>query len=288
MKGGRPVPGTLFVVATPIGNLEDITLRALRVLKEADWVAAEDTRHTRHLLAHFGIDTPLVAYHQHSDEGQTTNLIGRLRDGQSIALVTDAGTPGVSDPGVALVSAALSAQISVVPIPGASAALCALVGSGLPPARFAFEGFLPRTKPSRRVRLVALSAETRTLIFFEAANRTADTLAELSDAFGPARPAAVGRELTKKFEEFTRGSLEELTAHFRASPPRGEVTIVVAGQTEEAAPETAQEKQTVEEALTAALASGQSERDAVRQVSEQLKQSRRNIYAAMLALKSGE
>lgn len=279
------LPGVLYVVATPIGNLEDITLRALRVLKEADWVAAEDTRHTRKLLAHFQIDTPLVAYHQHSAEGQTENLIGRLQDGQSIALVTDAGTPGVSDPGVALVSAALDARIPVIPVPGASAALCALVGSGLPPARFAFEGFLPRTKPSRRLKLAALSTEPRTLIFFEAANRTADTLAALADAFGPSRPAAVCRELTKKHEEFARGSLGELAARFQASPPRGEVTMVVAGRSEELVLET-REELTVEDALTAALQSGQSERDAVRQVSAQLKRSRRDVYAAMLSLKN--
>ena len=196
------MPGTLYIVATPIGNLEDITLRALRLLKEADLVAAEDTRHTRMLLSHFGIDTPLLAYHQHSEAGRTDNLVRRMaEEGQTIALVTDAGTPGVSDPGVELVRAALAAKVAVVPIPGASAALCALVGSGLPPARFAFEGFLPRTKSSRRAKLIALAQlETRTLIFYESPQRVAETLSEMAAAFGPERPAAVGRELTKKFE----------------------------------------------------------------------------------------
>ncbi len=290
------MPGTLYIVATPIGNLEDITLRALRLLKEADLVAAEDTRHTRMLLSHFGIDTPLVAYHQHSEAGRTDNLVRQMAgDGKTIALVTDAGTPGISDPGVELVKAALAAQVLVVPIPGASAALCALIGSGLPPARFAFEGFLPRTKGPRRAKLNALAlAETRTLIFYESPQRIAETLAEMAAAFGPERPAAVGRELTKKFEEFVRGTLSEIAAHFAAQAARGEITVIVQGlggdsddeaiPAVEAAPAA---PPTVAEALAAALASGQSERDAVRQVSADLKLSRRDVYAEMLVQKNG-
>ena len=289
------MPGTLYIIATPIGNLEDITLRALRLLKEADLVAAEDTRHTRMLLTHFGIDTPLIAYHQHSEAGRTDNLVQRMaEEGQSVALVTDAGTPGVSDPGVELVRAALAASVPVVPIPGASAALCALVGSGLPPARFAFEGFLPRTKSSRRAKLAALATvETRTLIFYESPQRVAETLAEMAAAFGPERPAAVGRELTKKFEEFVRGTLAEVAAHFAAHTARGEITIVVQGlggdsDDEAAAPAEAAPAVplSVPEALQAALASGLSERDAVRQVSADLKLSRRDVYAEMLLLKN--
>ena len=288
--------GTLYIIATPIGNLEDITLRALRLLKEADLVAAEDTRHTRMLLTHFGIDTPLIAYHQHSEAGRTENLVRQMaEEGQSIALVTDAGTPGVSDPGVELVRAALAAQVTVVPIPGASAVLCALVGSGLPPARFAFEGFLPRTKGPRRAKLAALAqAETRTLIFYESPQRIAETLSEMAAAFGPERPAAVGRELTKKFEEFVRGSLVEVAAHFAAHAARGEITVVVqglggAGSDDEATPAAEAAPAlllTVPEALQAALASGLSERDAVRQVSADLKLSRRDVYAEMLAAKT--
>jgi len=286
----HPMPGTLYIVATPIGNLEDITLRALRLLKEADLVAAEDTRHTRMLLSHFGIDTPLLAYHQHSDAGRTDNLVRRMaEEGQTIALVTDAGTPGVSDPGVELVKAALAAKVAVVPIPGASAALCALVGSGLPPARFAFEGFLPRTKSSRRAKLSALAqSETRTLIFYESPQRAAETLSEMAAAFGPERPAAVGRELTKKFEEFVRGTLAEVAAHFAAHAARGEITVVVqglGGDDEIPAEAFPAEPPTVPEALQAALASGLSERDAVRQVSADLKLSRRDVYAEMLVLK---
>ena len=286
------MPGTLYLVATPIGNLEDITLRALRVLREADVVAAEDTRHTRALLSHFEIGTPLVAYHQHSEMGRTENLVRRLaEEGQTIALVTDAGTPGVSDPGIELVRAALAANVPVVPIPGASAVLCALVGSGLPPARFAFEGFLPRTKSSRRAKLEMLArTETRTLIFYEAPQRIAETLREMASSFGPARPAAVGRELTKKFEEFVRGSLEEVAAHFAAHAARGEITVVVQGLSGDSDDEVLGEAAEPEPldppaALRAALASGMSERDAVRQVSTDLKLSRRDVYAVMLALK---
>ncbi len=290
------MPGTLYIIATPIGNLEDITLRALRLLKEADLVAAEDTRHTRMLLTHFGIDTPLIAYHQHSEAGRTDNLVRRLaEEGQTVALVTDAGTPGVSDPGVELVRAALAASVPVIPIPGASAVLCALVGSGLPPARFAFEGFLPRTKSSRRAKLSALAShETRTLIFYESPQRIAETLVEMAAAFGPERPAAVGRELTKKFEEFVRGTLAEVSAHFAAHAARGEITVVIQGlggdSDDEAVPAEAvpAEPLSVPEALQAALASGLSERDAVRQVSADLKLSRRDVYAEMLASKSSE
>ena len=286
------MPGTLYIVATPIGNLEDITLRALRLLKEADLVAAEDTRHTRALLSHFEIGTPLVAYHQHSEAGRTENLVRQLTEGRTIALVTDAGTPGVSDPGVELVRAALAAQILVVPIPGASAALCALVGSGLPPARFAFEGFLPRTKGPRRAKLAALArVETRTLIFYESPQRIAETLKEMADAFGPTRPAAVGRELTKKFEEFVRGSLEEVAAHFAAHAARGEITVIIQGLAGDSDDEVALDipepgPVDVPTALRAALEAGLSERDAVRQVSTDFKLSRRDVYAEMLALKN--
>lgn len=292
------MPGTLYLVSTPIGNLEDITLRALRILKEADVVAAEDTRHTNKLLLHYQIETPMIAYHQHSDEGRTDLLVKRMaEDGEAIALVTDAGTPGVSDPGYALVTAALDAGVPVVPIPGASAPLCALIASGLPPARFAFEGFLPRTRSSRRDKLEALArGETRTLIFFEAGNRTGETLAEMARTFGADRAAVVARELTKKHEEFARGELAALAKQFEDGA-RGEVTIVVAGlpgsgddtpagsdaQSLPAIPDDSPEA--LVEALKTALAGGLSERDAVRQVSVDRKLSRRDVYAAMIAFK---
>lgn len=293
------MPGTLYLVSTPIGNLEDITLRALRILKEADLVAAEDTRHTLKLLSHFDISTPLIAYHQHSDEGRAELLLRRMtEEEQSIALVTDAGTPGISDPGYALVSAAIGAGIAVVPIPGANAPLCALIASGLPTARFVFEGFLPRTRSSRRAKLAALAAaETRTLIFFEAGNRTGDTLGEMAAAFGPDRRAAVAREITKKHEEFLRGTLGEL-AKLHAAGVRGEVTIVVSGLGGDSdedpgagsggvgeAAQAVAEPPTVEEALRAALGAGMSERDAVRRVSTEYRLSKRDVYAAMIELK---
>lgn len=269
-------------------------MRALRVLREADLVAAEDTRHTRNLLSHFQIKTPLIAYHQHSEAERAESLVRRMaEDGQAIALVTDAGTPGVSDPGVELVAAALAADVAVVPIPGASAVLCALVGSGLPPARFAFEGFLPRTKSSRRAKLSALAAsETRTLIFYEAANRTAETLKEMAEAFGPERPVAVGRELTKRFEEFVRGNLGEVVAEFAKREARGEVTLVVGPPSvsleETDALPVPEEPKDLATALAEALRAGLSERDAVRQVSQELKLSKREVYAAMLALQRQE
>ncbi|MEO7718969.1 MAG: 16S rRNA (cytidine(1402)-2'-O)-methyltransferase [Capsulimonas sp.] len=286
------MPGTLYIVATPIGNLEDITLRALRILKEADLVAAEDTRHTLKLLAHFEITTPLISFHQHSDTDRADHLVYKIaEEGKSVALVTDAGTPGVSDPGVELVRAAIAAGVTVVPIPGASAVLSALVGSGLPPARFAFEGFLPRTKSDRREKLAAFAAEeTRTLVFYEAPNRTRETLTDMRDIFGADRPAAVGRELTKKFEEFVRGPLGDVLAHFTKNEARGEITIVVAGR--DAATVTAPDEielspeERMLAALRACLEAGVSERDAVRQVSMDLKLSKRDVYAAALALKN--
>jgi len=285
------LPGTLYIVATPIGNLEDITLRALRILREADLVAAEDTRHTLKLLSHFEISVPLIAFHQHSDAPKIEQIIRRIADdGHTVALVTDAGTPGVSDPGIELVQAAIAAQITVVPLPGASAALCVLVGSGLPCARFAFEGFLPRTKSDQREKLELLIRETRTLIFYEAPGRTADTLGEMARAFGETRRAAVGRELTKKHEEFVRGTLAELAAHFKAHEARGEVSIVVAGldATGDISPAAELAEEDVPTALVSALARGLSERDAVREVSQAKRLSRRDVYAAMLELKAPE
>jgi len=284
------MPGTLYIVSTPIGNLEDITLRALRILKEVDVVAAEDTRHTIKLLSHFDIRTTLIAYHQHSEAGRTANLVERMREGQSIAIVTDAGTPGVSDPGGDLISAAIDAGVPVVPVPGASAALSALGASGLPTARFCFEGFLPRTKSSRREKLAALaSTETRTMIFYEAGNRTAETLADMAEAFGGDRLCCVGRELTKKHEQFIRGPLSAVLSQFKAGEQRGEVTITVGGTDidEAAAPvEPVSAEDALADALRKALAAGDTERDAVKRVSTDLKLSKRDVYAAMLALKS--
>ncbi len=224
----------LYLVATPIGNLEDITLRALRILREVNVVAAEDTRQTRKLLSHYAIQTPLVSYHEHSGPAQTGALIAQItREGKSIALVTDAGTPGISDPGVDLVAAAVRASVRVVPIPGASASLSALTASGLPCARFLFEGFLPRTRSTRLSRLHALAQESRTVVFYEAPGRVGPTLSEICTVFGRERRACVARELTKVFEEFRRDTLSSLAEYYISNPARGECAIVVEGSRQE-------------------------------------------------------
>ncbi|MFX4262893.1 16S rRNA (cytidine(1402)-2'-O)-methyltransferase [Pelotomaculum propionicicum] len=223
--------GTLYLCATPIGNLEDITLRALRILREADLIAAEDTRHTRKLLSHFEIHTPLTSYHRHNCKKKGEYLLDLVSSGKNIALVSDAGMPGVSDPGSELVSEAVKNGCAVIPVPGASAAVTALVASGLPTDSFVFVGFLPTAKKARADKLKELSSLRWTMIFYEAPHRIKETLALLLKALG-SRPAAAARELTKLHEEVIRGTLEELVEHFNLVEPRGEFTLVVAGSTE--------------------------------------------------------
>ncbi|MEJ2385539.1 MAG: 16S rRNA (cytidine(1402)-2'-O)-methyltransferase [Xanthomonadales bacterium] len=221
----------LYIVATPIGNLEDITLRALRVLREADVVAAEDTRHSRRLLAHHGLDRPLLALHEHNEEQQAARLVERLRAGERVALISDAGTPLVSDPGYRLVRRAIEAGIAVVAVPGPSAVTAALSVCGLPTDRFVFEGFLPARGTARRKALEALREEPRTLVFFESGHRIEKSLDDLKAAFGSERPAAICRELTKQFETVLRGPLDALCAQVADDPDqrRGEFVLVVAG-----------------------------------------------------------
>ena len=231
MTGDTPnAPGRLFVVSTPIGNLEDITLRALRVLREANLIAAEDTRHTRKLLAHFDIHTPLASFYQHRQFRQAPALVRRLLDGARLALVTDAGTPGISDPGAVLVRLALDAGLAVVPVPGPAAAIALLSVSGLDTRAFVFEGFLPLKAGRKRRVLEALAREPRTLVFYESPHRLAKTLEMMLEVFGD-RPCAVGRELTKVFEEITRGTLATALARYRDRAVKGEVTIAIAGRT---------------------------------------------------------
>ena len=220
------MPGTLYIVATPIGNLEDITLRALRLLKEADCIAAEDTRHTKKLLNHFDIRTPLVSYHEHNERMATPALIERMLGGASIALVSDAGTPGVSDPGYRLTVAAVAAGITVTPIPGPSALIAALSAAALPADHFAFEGFLPEKKTQRWERLKALREEKRTLIFYEAPHRLTACLEDLQRILGE-REIVIARELTKLHEEFLRGKVSELILQVGAREIKGEITILV-------------------------------------------------------------
>lgn len=268
---------SLYLVATPIGNLEDITLRALKVLREVDLIAAEDTRHTRELLAHYEIHTPLTSYHRHNLAVKTPYLLGQLREGRDIALVSDAGLPGISDPGEELVREAVAAGLAVVPVPGASAALTALVVSGLPTGRFVFEGFLPRSGKERRERLVALAAEERTLILYEAPHRLVATLTDLATSLG-ARQVVVTRELTKKFETIWRGTLPEATGYFQDNPPRGEITLVVAGAPP--APRPAYDPLRAAAAVAELVAGGMERKEAMKQVARRYGQSRREIYRA--------
>jgi len=223
--------GCLYVVATPIGNLDDISLRALKVLSDADVVAAEDTRHSRALLSHHGIDRPLSSLHEHNEEQQAPKLIERLKQGASVALISDAGTPLLSDPGYRLVCLAAAAGIEVAAVPGPSALTAALSVSGLPTDRFVFEGFLPARAAARRKVLQRLSSEPRTLVFFESSHRIAESLADFALVFGAEREAAVCRELTKRFETVLRGTLGDLNQRIIADDDqrRGEFVLVVGG-----------------------------------------------------------
>jgi 16S rRNA (cytidine1402-2'-O)-methyltransferase len=224
----EPESGTLYLVATPIGNVEDLSPRARHILAEAGIVAAEDTRHTRGLLARFGIERALVSYHDHNKDARTPELVERLREGASVAVVSDAGSPGISDPAFTLVRAAVREDFRVVPIPGPSSVLCALEVSGLPTDRFAFEGFLPRKPGRRRSRIGELREDSRTLIFFESPHRLKAALRDLMTGLGD-RPASISRELTKKFEETKRGPLSSLLAWAEERTPRGEFVLVVGG-----------------------------------------------------------
>jgi 16S rRNA (cytidine1402-2'-O)-methyltransferase len=220
--------GTLYLVSTPIGNLEDITIRALRVLGEVDLVAAEDTRRTRLLLQRHRISQQMTSYHDHNKESRARLLLQKLLAGKSVALTSDAGTPGISDPAFYLVRLAIEHGVPVVPVPGPTALISALIVSGLPPNRFAFEGFLPTKSGRRRARLKALVHEERTILFFESPHRLRRTLEDIMEVMGDRR-AAVARELTKKFEEVVRGSVAQLLDHFEEKRIRGEVVIVLAG-----------------------------------------------------------
>ena len=225
ISAGNCKPGRLYVVATPLGNLEDISARALRLLGEVDVIAAEDTRHSRKLLAHYGIRTTMTSYYDEVEAAKAPSLVRELLAGRDVALISDAGTPGIADPGYRLVRAAAEAGIEVVAVPGPCAAIAALSVSGLPTDRFAFEGFLPGKASRRRARLEELRREARTLVFYEAPHRVRRALQDMHDILGP-RQVAVLREATKMFESVTRGRLGSLSAEI---PERGEVTIVVAG-----------------------------------------------------------
>jgi 16S rRNA (cytidine1402-2'-O)-methyltransferase len=268
--------GALVLVGTPIGNLGDLAARAAEALSAADVVCCEDTRRTGKLLSLAGIERrPFVVVNEHTEARETPRILARLARGERVALVSDAGMPGVSDPGERLVAAAVAAGHPVEVVPGPSAALAALVVSGLPTGRFVFEGFLPRKGPSRGERLAAVAAESRTTVLYEAPHRLARTLADLAAACGPDRRVAIARELTKLHEEVWRGTLAEASDWVAEREPPGELVVVLAGAPPAAPPDDA----AVRAAVEAELASGASARDAARAVAERLAISRRRAYA---------
>jgi 16S rRNA (cytidine1402-2'-O)-methyltransferase len=279
--------GTLYLVATPIGNLEDITLRALRVLKEVDRIACEDTRRTAKLLNHFGIATPTESYHAHNEASRTPRLVELLRHGRSVALVSDAGTPLVSDPGHRLVAACRQEAIAVVPVPGPVAAVAALAGSGLPSETFYFAGFLDSRRAARRKKLADVAAIPTTLIFYEAPHRTVAALEDMCSVLGP-RDACLARELTKLHEEWLRGTLCEILDVVKARPKiEGEVTIVVAPplprvQAEHTFPDSIEEHLQREMSRT-----GASRKEALREVARQRGISRRAAYQTLVGKDPG-
>ncbi|HEY5996946.1 MAG TPA: 16S rRNA (cytidine(1402)-2'-O)-methyltransferase [Candidatus Deferrimicrobiaceae bacterium] len=268
--------GTLYIVATPLGNLEDITLRALRVLKEVSVVACEDTRRTVKLLNKYEIRTPLAIYHDYNKQRASLGILRRLRDGENVALVSDAGTPAISDPGYELVRDAIAEGVHVEVVPGPSALISALVVSGMPTDHFTFEGFLPNRKEKRRKALAGLADETRTMIFYESPNRIAAFLAEAADVLGDRR-ACVVRELTKIHEEILRGTLTELAAELGGRDSvLGEVTLVIAGASKTI-------ELSVEDIVAAALEdSAGSSRDLAKEISERTGLSRKEVYAEIL------
>ena len=280
--------GTLYIVATPIGNLEDVTLRALRVLREVDRVFAEDTRRTRVLLEHFEIPQKPVSLHAHNEAGRIDGVLAALEAGSELALVSDAGTPLVSDPGARLVAAVTRAGHRVEAVPGASALLGALTVSGLDTQRVLFLGFLPRKAGARNRLLENQVGRGETLVLFESPRRVATTLSEVANILGN-RPACVARELTKKHEEVLRDSVEALASHYAASPPRGECTIVIGGAlADEQAGAQSWAEDELEQSIRAELSAGVSTRDLARDLAERSGHPRRDIYARALALRDSE
>jgi 16S rRNA (cytidine1402-2'-O)-methyltransferase len=271
------MPGVLYIVATPIGNLEDMTLRAIRVLKEVDVIAAEDTRHTQSLLKQYDIRTSLTSYHEHNERIKARQLVARLERGENVALVSDAGSPAISDPGFHLVKEAVRANVRVVPVPGPSALPAVLSASGLPIDRFAFEGFLPAKKRERREKLRAVREEARTLVFFEAPHRLKESLNDIQDLLG-AREMVLAREVTKVHEEFLRGPIPDVIAQLAKQEIRGEVTLVISGFTGETAP--------CEEILQAEIRKLQGDGWRVKEIAEVLGEkysySKKDIYRLAL------
>ncbi len=275
--------GILYLCATPIGNLEDMTFRAVRILGEVDFIAAEDTRHTRKLLTHFDLHTALISYHEHNKFERGPELIQLLLEGKNIAVVSDAGLPGIADPGSHLAELAIAEKITVTPLPGANAALSGLICSGLDTTRFLFVGFLPKTTKKRREVLAGIVEDKATLLFYESPHRLKDTLKELVDTFGD-RKAVACRELTKKFEEFVRGTLVSLQEYFQQHQPRGEFTLIIEGNTNvnEEIIEQAIDEGSLVDAVQALMENGIEKKAAMKEVAVKYKVAKREVYQALL------
>ena len=270
------MPGTLYIVATPIGNLADITHRAIQTLRDVDLIAAEDTRHTHKLLQHYGINTKTISYHEHNEQQRSEELLARLREGSDVAIVSDAGTPGINDPGFRLVRLAIENNISVVSVPGPSALVTALVASGLPTDEFFFGGFLPARSGARRKRLMELSVVPGTVIFYEAPHRLSASLKDAAEMLG-ARQAVVARELTKMHEEFRRGTLVELAKHYHdAEQARGEVVLLIDRQGNETVQKT--EDADIESLVARFESEGLDHRSALKKAARELGISRDEAY----------
>ncbi len=278
--------GKFYICPTPIGNLEDITIRVLNTLKNVDLIAAEDTRHTLKLLNHFGIQKPLTSYHEHNIRTKGIILVNKLLEGKNIALVSDAGMPGISDPGSDIIRLCIEEEIPFEVLPGATAGIVALVGSGLDTTRFTFEGFLERDKKKRRKRLKAIKKEDRTLIFYESPHRILHTLEDMVDILGN-RKAVIARELTKRYEEFIRGNLTELIEHLKLTPPRGEIVLLCEGvDLEKLAMDERKELEqiTIKEHILLFMKDGLDKKSAIKEVAKRRNISRREVYKESIDL----
>ncbi len=281
-----PKPGYLYVVGTPLGNLEDMTFRAVRILQSVDLIAAEDTRHTGKLLQHFQVTTPQISYHEHNRQSRIVEVLHHLQERQhAVALVSDAGMPGISDPGYELIVACVEAGVPVVPIPGPTAAITALCVAGLPSDRFIFEGFLPLKGKDRTVRLEALGQEDRTMVLYEAPHRLLKTLVDLTAALDSDRSVTLGRELTKRFEEFWRGTLGAAVEHYQTETPKGEFTIVVQGAVRQTP---VLSDQAIKGELEQLLRQGLSRAEASRQLAKATGQPKKVIYQLSLGIDIGD
>ncbi|MFA5880765.1 MAG: 16S rRNA (cytidine(1402)-2'-O)-methyltransferase [Eubacteriales bacterium] len=278
-------PGSLYLCATPIGNLEDVTLRALRIMREVSLIAAEDTRHTRKLLSRYDIHTPLTSYHEHNKREKGPKLVAQLKEGKDIALVSDAGTPGISDPGQELVLLAVEEGLTVIPVPGASAVIAALTSSGLSTGRFAFEGFLPRVRKERNKVLNQIVAEERSFVFYESPQRIMKTLQEIL-AFAGDRNIVVARELTKVHEEILRGQISQIIEHFRGHSPKGEFTVVLDGRNDKTKELPIRSSSDLYKMVTGYLVQGFDKKGAIKETARTIGISKKEVYSAVLEVEN--